>query len=181
MAKPRVPAKQRARGELVTVMELRALHVLSALDPSDPSTVRVWCTETALYKHFLSKNLRGGEPNPVHDQLHVILLYSTSAPRHIDSRLRRRSIAIPRYTTSRPVARVDISHLVQVGRLQDPRRAANERLVSDRHVLASPARAGGARARRCPCLAGRGRGAPAPGAAAVRGLVPTRRAHAAQP
>ena len=45
-------------------MELRAPHMLSALDPSDPSTVLVWCTEQALYKHFLSKNLRGGGPNP---------------------------------------------------------------------------------------------------------------------
>ena len=48
-------------------MELRALHVLSALDPSDPSTVRVWCTEHGLYKHFLTKILRGGQPNPVLD------------------------------------------------------------------------------------------------------------------
>ena len=54
------------RGELGTVMEFRALHMLlSALDPSDPSTVRVWCTEQALYKHFLTKILRCRQPNPV--------------------------------------------------------------------------------------------------------------------
>ena len=46
-------------------MELRAPHMLSALDPSDPSTVRVWCTEQALYKHFLTKILRCRQPNPV--------------------------------------------------------------------------------------------------------------------
>jgi len=44
------------RSELGTVMEFRAYHVLSALDPSDPSAVRVWCTEQGLYKHFLTKN-----------------------------------------------------------------------------------------------------------------------------
>ena len=53
------------RGELGTVMESRELHVLSALDPSDLSTVRVWSTEHGLYKHFLTKILRCWYPNPV--------------------------------------------------------------------------------------------------------------------
>ena len=46
-------------------MELRELHVLSALDPSDLSTVRVWFTGQVLYKHFLTKILRCWQPNPV--------------------------------------------------------------------------------------------------------------------
>ena len=53
------------RGELGTVMESRELHVLSALDPSDPSTVMSLVHRARVYKHFLTKILRCWYPNPV--------------------------------------------------------------------------------------------------------------------
>ena len=46
-------------------MELRELHVLSALDPSDPSTVMSLVHRARVYKHFLTKILRCWQPNPV--------------------------------------------------------------------------------------------------------------------
>ena len=46
-------------------MELCELHVLSALDPSDPSTVMSLVHRARVYKHFLTKILRCRRPNPV--------------------------------------------------------------------------------------------------------------------
>ena len=47
------------------LMEQGGPHVLSDLNPSYLSTVRVRITGHGLYKHILIKNLHGGRPNPV--------------------------------------------------------------------------------------------------------------------
>ena len=56
-------------GEPCNVMGLGARHVLSTLDPSDLSIVRVRCAENGLWKHILTKMLRCGQPNPVRRML----------------------------------------------------------------------------------------------------------------
>ena len=54
------------------------LHVLSALDPSDPSTVMSLVHRARVYKHFLTKILRCWQPNPVGGQVRG---WSESDPR----------------------------------------------------------------------------------------------------